>query len=423
QNLSKQYHIGSQRSSYRTLRETLTDAFVAPVRRVTRLMRGQATGAADLQEAIWALKDISFDVKKGEVVGIIGRNGAGKSTLLKVLSRITEPTGGYAEVRGRVGSLLELKTGFHPELTGRENIYLNGVILGMKREDVNCKFDKIVSFSEVEKFIDTPLKHYSSGMYLRLAFAVAVHLESDILLVDEVLAVGDAAFQKKCLEKMEELAKEGRTVLFVSHNMPSVQRLCEEAYLFEQGCIITNGSAVDVVETYYKLTMDRKELMTETRNIPKGEVRFLNWQIKNSSVGDIYSCFTGEPCTIVLKLGVRRVVNNANFGIAIWTKEGTLAWAARYLDCGGESIFLQEGLYELEFSVLFLPLRPGTYQILISVNNSVDGTLDHWYAQPELQILPKNESGIPPRWQGILNLESQFNLTYINELNEKDDHL
>ncbi|MCJ7620698.1 MAG: ABC transporter ATP-binding protein, partial [Anaerolineae bacterium] len=214
ENLSKQYRIGAPQARYKTLRESLVDMASAPVHRLRRL--GQPSPE---NETIWALKDVSFDVKKGEVVGIIGRNGSGKTTLLKILSRITEPTEGHAEIKGRVGSLLEVGTGFHPELTGRENIYLNGAILGMKRAEIDERFDEIVAFSEIERFLDTPVKRYSSGMYVRLAFSVAAHLEPEILLVDEVLAVGDAAFQKKCLGKMGDVAREGRTGLFVSHNM------------------------------------------------------------------------------------------------------------------------------------------------------------------------------------------------------------
>jgi lipopolysaccharide transport system ATP-binding protein len=248
--LSKRYYIGKKQQKYETLRDTLADVCMAPLRRAAKLLRGQATGAAELDEIIWALKDISFEVKHGEVVGIIGRNGAGKSTLLKILSRITEPTTGFAEVYGRVGALLEVGTGFHPELTGRENIYLNGAILGMTRTEIDGKFDEIVAFSGVEKFIDTPVKHYSSGMYLRLAFAVAAHLEPEILLVDEVLAVGDATFQKKCIGRMGRVAKEGRTVLFVSHNMGAITQLCERALWLDDGQIKLTGSSSDVVAAY-----------------------------------------------------------------------------------------------------------------------------------------------------------------------------
>jgi lipopolysaccharide transport system ATP-binding protein len=231
--LSKQYRIGGPQARYRTVRESLVEAARAPFRRLASVARGQSTAVSN--ETIWALKDVSFEVERGEVVGIIGRNGAGKTTLLKVLSRITEPTEGYAEIHGRVGSLLEVGTGFHPELTGGENIYLNGAILGMKRAEIEKKFDEIVAFAEVERFIDTPVKHYSSGMYVRLAFAVAAHLDPEILLVDEVLAVGDAQFQKKCLGKMESVAGEGRTVLFVSHNMTAILRLCENTLVLQQG--------------------------------------------------------------------------------------------------------------------------------------------------------------------------------------------
>jgi lipopolysaccharide transport system ATP-binding protein len=248
--LSKEYRIGARQETYKTLRDTLTDAIVAPFRRASKLLRGQATGAADLDQAIWALKDVSFDIKPGEVVGLIGRNGAGKSTLLKILARITEPTEGGAEIYGRVGSLLEVGTGFHAELTGRENIYLNGAILGMKRDEITRKFDEIVAFAEVEKFIDTPVKHYSSGMYLRLAFAVAAHLEPEILLVDEVLAVGDARFQRKCLNKMQDVGQQGRTVIFVSHNMPAITRLCARAILLDEGSVCTDGSSHQVISAY-----------------------------------------------------------------------------------------------------------------------------------------------------------------------------
>jgi lipopolysaccharide transport system ATP-binding protein len=250
--LSKKYRIGAKQEGYRTLRDTLTGALVSPFHRARRLLGGQPYGASELDETIWALKDISFEIKRGEVVGIIGRNGAGKTTLLKVLSRITEPTEGQAEIYGRVGSLLEVGTGFHPELTGRENIYLNGAILGMKKAEIARKFDEIVAFAEIEKFIDTPVKHYSSGMYVRLAFAVAAHLEPEILLVDEVLAVGDAAFQRKCLGKMGDVAKEGRTVLFVSHNMTAVRTLCTRALWLSDGCLEDNGQSNEVVSTYLK---------------------------------------------------------------------------------------------------------------------------------------------------------------------------
>ena len=250
ENLGKQYRIGGTKKRHDTLRDLLASTLMAPLRRTGKLLRGQATGAAELDETIWALKDVSFEIKQGEAVGIIGRNGAGKSTLLKILSRITEPTAGFGDIHGRVGSLLEVGTGFHQELTGRENIYLNGAILGMTRYEIEHKFAEIVAFAEVEKFIDTPVKHYSSGMYLRLAFAVAAHLEPEILLVDEVLAVGDARFQKKCLDKMQDVGERGRTVLFVSHNMSAITRLCERTILLDEGKVIADGPSHEVVSVY-----------------------------------------------------------------------------------------------------------------------------------------------------------------------------
>jgi lipopolysaccharide transport system ATP-binding protein len=259
-NVSKSYRIGSlqqgdQRFGYKSLRDAVNDVVTAPLRRARRLLRGAEAVTADVSETIWALDDVSFAVKQGEVVGIIGRNGAGKSTLLKILSRITEPTSGCVELRGRIGSLLEVGTGFHPELTGRENIYLNGAILGMKRSEIKQKFDEIVAFAEIEQFIDTPVKHYSSGMYMRLAFAVAANLESEILLVDEVLAVGDALFQKKCLGKMNEVAHAGRTVLLVSHNMGSIGDLCTSAISLQQGQLVYHGTVHEVIRHYLAMTV------------------------------------------------------------------------------------------------------------------------------------------------------------------------
>jgi lipopolysaccharide transport system ATP-binding protein len=246
--LSKLYTIGEKQQPYRTLRDTVSDAFTRPLR---ALRRGRVEEAEET--SVWALKDITFQINQGDVVGIIGRNGAGKSTLLKVLSRITEPTAGFADIYGRVGTLLEVGTGFHNELTGRENIYLNGAILGMRRADIQRQFDDIVAFAEVEKFVDTPVKHYSSGMYLRLAFAVAAHLDPEILFVDEVLAVGDLAFQNKCLGKMGDVARQGRTILFVSHNMGAVRSLCSTGLVLSAGKLMHSGDITSSIETYHRL--------------------------------------------------------------------------------------------------------------------------------------------------------------------------
>jgi lipopolysaccharide transport system ATP-binding protein len=265
--IAKQYRIG-ERESYKALRDVITGAFASPFRRLRSIRRHSSNGSvgSNKMSSFWALKDISFEVERGEVVGIIGGNGAGKSTLLKILSRITEPTRGHADTWGRVGSLLEVGTGFHPELTGRDNIFLNGAILGMRRSEIARKFDEIVAFAEVEKFIDTPVKRYSSGMYIRLAFAVAAHLEPEILLVDEVLAVGDITFQKKCLGKMGDIASAGRTVILVSHNMAAINALSSRVVLLKDGKIEIEGSASEVTACYY----------SESLNLPGNDSDLLN---------------------------------------------------------------------------------------------------------------------------------------------------
>jgi lipopolysaccharide transport system ATP-binding protein len=253
QELAKKYRIGGPVQRHASLRDAIVHATTAPMRGMRSLARSQdAKQTAREAEEFFALKGVSFDIKQGEVVGLIGRNGAGKSTLLKILSRITEPTSGRAEVHGRLGSLLEVGTGFHPELTGRDNIFLNGAILGMRRQEIAARFDEIVEFSGVSQFIDTPVKRYSSGMYLRLAFAVAAHLDTEILVVDEVLAVGDASFQKKCLAKMEDVGQHGRTVVFVSHNMMAVTRLCQRTILLDEGLVIADGPSHEIVGDYLR---------------------------------------------------------------------------------------------------------------------------------------------------------------------------
>ncbi|HMR62511.1 MAG TPA: ABC transporter ATP-binding protein [Anaerolineae bacterium] len=335
EHLTKQYHIGRLQQKHTTFREVLTDVVVAPFRRSRKLLQGQATGASELDEELWALVDVSFKVQQGELVGIIGRNGAGKSTLLKILSRITEPTSGFAEIRGRVSSLLEVGTGFHLELTGRENVYLNGAILGMKRAEIDRKFDEIVAFSEVERFVDTPIKHYSSGMKMRLAFAVAAHLEPEILIVDEVLAVGDAAFQRKCVSKMQDVGQAGRTVLFVSHNMAAVSRLCERGILLDQGRIIADAPIHDVVRAYLDsgagTTASREWSDPETA--PGGDVaRIQGVYVRNgdgqvSEAIDIRQPICLEMAYEVLKEGYELVPH-----FHLYNEEGVLVFTTLDLD-------------------------------------------------------------------------------------------
>jgi lipopolysaccharide transport system ATP-binding protein len=287
--LSKRYEIGAK-ESYGSLRDNLWQAAGAPVRRLRKAFsREEKSGNSGdgSNPTIWAVRDVSFDVKQGEVLGLIGRNGAGKSTLLKILSRITAPTEGRIGVNGRIRSLLEVGTGFHPELTGRENIFLNGAILGMKKAEIDRRFDEIVAFAEVERFIDTPVKRYSSGMYLRLAFAVAAHLVSEILLVDEVLAVGDAAFQRKCIGRMNEVAHQGRTILFVSHNMAAVRTLCTRGICLEQGSIVSSG---DIEHVLFDYTQNQ---MKDNRESSGTQTRLMNVRVNGENPGNIESgsCF------------------------------------------------------------------------------------------------------------------------------------
>ena len=367
--LSKQYRIGGRREKYKTLRDTVTDAVTAPFRRAARLLRGQATGAAELDETIWALKDVSFEVKQGEVVGIIGANGAGKSTLLKVLSRITEPTSGYAEIYGRVGSLLEVGTGFHPELTGRENIALNGAILGMSRAEIERKFDEIVAFAEVERFIDTPVKHYSSGMYLRLAFAVAAHLEPEILLIDEVLAVGDVAFQRKCLGKMGEVASQGRTVLFVSHNMGAIRRLCQRTIVLSGGRIIYDGDNDTAIDTYLgaheaALTMALQDIRDVKNREGIGGGRITRIGLFNER-GELTTTFgVGKPLTVWFEIELYEDKPSLNAGVEVRAQNGTpmLNIRSDVQDFvfgphkAGDKV-------QIEVTIPSLPFFPGVYSI------------------------------------------------------------
>lgn len=336
--LGKQYRIGLSPMQYRTLRETMVEAINIPARFSKSEERQKAS-------TIWALRDVSFELKQGNVLGVIGRNGAGKSTLLKILSRVTEPSEGVAEIHGRVGSLLEVGTGFHPELTGRENIYLNGAILGMKRSEIDIKFDEIVSFAEVEQFIDTPVKRYSSGMYLRLAFAVAAHLEPDILVVDEVLAVGDAEFQRKCLGKMSDVAKQGRTVLFVSHNMSAILRLTEEAIILEKGRLILRGPTQQAVDYYLQSgfsqtgqrTWDLDEIPSESR--PFRPIALKLCDRKGNVVDTIRST---EPVSIQVEYVLEAPISGLRVGLYLLTTRGEYVFTS--FDTDHPDLYQQFGI-------------------------------------------------------------------------------
>lgn len=309
--LGKKYQISHETAAYKTLGETISKTIKAPIRRLRGESRSRST------EEFWALKDVSFEVKKGEVIGIIGRNGAGKSTLLKILSRITTPTEGTVEVHGRVGSLLEVGTGFHPELSGRENIYLSGSILGMKRSEIDAKFDEIVRFAEMERFLDTPVKRYSSGMYVRLAFAVAAHLEPEILIVDEVLAVGDAKFQKKCLGKMSDVAKEGRTVLFVSHNMSAVRSLCTKGMLLHDGRCVLVDQVDAVIERYLdeeSAQVFEKVWNDETTAPANASIRLSRVALCDEEGAVLDTIFTDTVISIVIDYAI--IAEGSSFGFS-----------------------------------------------------------------------------------------------------------
>jgi lipopolysaccharide transport system ATP-binding protein len=358
-NLSKQYRIGRRRTHYQTLRESVMELASAPFRRLRR----RPEPASD---SIWALRDVSFEVKPGEAIGIIGRNGAGKSTLLKILARIVEPTLGCAELYGRVGSLLEVGTGFHPELTGRENVYLNGAILGMSRWEIGRKFDEIVEFAEVEKFIDTAVKYFSSGMYMRLAFAVAAHLQPEILLVDEVLAVGDAAFQKKCLGKMGAIARQGRTVFFVSHNTTAVKNLCTHALLLQQGQLVHQGSPKDCLMRYLaefdQLTRTEVDLRQARRPLRVDE-SFQVEGLRLVSRSGYPRLTLAEPITVELTFSVSRPLEDVALGVSISSSEFGMLVECRSNHCYGVIPHLAPGRYRVSCTIEPNPLNRGVYTI------------------------------------------------------------
>jgi len=358
--LGKQYHLGASQARYSTLRDQLRTVAASSLRALVR--RGRQSEA---KPSFWALKDVSFDVKQGDVVGIIGRNGAGKSTLLKILSRITEPTEGSADIRGRVGSLLEVGTGFHPELTGRENVFLNGAILGMSRAEIKRRFDEIVAFAEVDKFIDTPVKHYSSGMYMRLAFAVAAHLEPEILIVDEVLAVGDAEFQAKCLGKMGQVSQSGRTVLFVSHNMQAVSSLCNRAVVLENGHTEFDGPPVDSIAHY----MRRRSDITATEwNGEAGDddVVLLRTAIDTNDIQRMLR--TDQDLSIHISLRVKRRVLGLICAIEVYSKHGVQLIYSNYDDnLAPPASTVSAGEHNWTVTIPANTLAAGTYEVVFDI--------------------------------------------------------
>lgn len=386
--LGKRYRVG-ERERYFALRDVLARALRAPFRR---------NSARRPVDYLWALRDVSVDVRQGEVVGLIGRNGAGKTTLLKLLSRITRPTAGFAEIHGRVGSLLEVGTGFHPELTGRENVYLSGAILGMKKAEIVKKFDEIVAFAEVERFLDTPLKHYSTGMQMRLAFAVAAHLEPEILLVDEVLAVGDIEFQKKCLGKMQDISKSGRTIVFVSHQMNQIRRLCERVIWIDAGQLCKDGYAEMVISAYEQSSMSAAS-RGSAASVSREGVVFFGWEVEGPRGGAEHSVASGqERVSIKIRLQTDQTIRHGRVATLIYDARGFLLAGWSF-----ENLRLEPGEHEISLSFSSLPLRPGAYSLYFSINDDHQQNYN-WTLVPALVIEGEPVTHFMDEWAGILNI-------------------
>jgi lipopolysaccharide transport system ATP-binding protein len=396
--LGKRYRIGSYLPTGGTLRGWFGDRLSAKARPMPHVKEGA--------KYIWALKELTLDVPTGSVIGIIGRNGVGKSTLLKILSRITDPTEGTAELYGKVASLLEVGTGFHGELTGRENIYLNGAISGMTRAEVDRRFDEIVAFSELEQFLDTPVKRYSSGMYVRLGFAVAAHLDPDILLVDEVLAVGDLSFQRRCLNRMNDVAQTGRTVIFVSHQMTAIRRLCNRTIWLEAGRIKDFGLTGEVVARYESESLGGATPGgAESHEGLAYKARYLSWTRDGAPAEQAHTISELTPVAFRLVLDVREGVAAGYGGIEIFDPEGKLIWSGSSYDGGRGDLALPPGRHALIYSLPMLPLKPGAYKLHASFyEREGRKLLDDWWASPELIISVPPSSHPDDEWQGILNL-------------------
>jgi lipopolysaccharide transport system ATP-binding protein len=337
-------------------------------------------------------------------VGLIGRNGAGKSTLLKILARVTRPTEGHAELHGRIGSLLEVGTGFHPELTGRENVFMNGAILGMSAAEIRRKFDEIVAFSEVERFLDTPLKHYSSGMQVRLAFAVAAHLEPEILFVDEVLAVGDVAFQKKCLGKMGDISKQGRTIVFISHQMNQIRRLCTRVIWLDASHIRQEGNTTETVNAYESAMSNNGQEGLANRSGDRSQGEFLNWHIVNSGAGAPNALTTLDEVIVEFRLELKRRVRGGVHGITLYNSDRQImwGWASYELD-------LDAGLHEFTYKFPVLPLKPGVYTWMVSFWDEHE-LIDMGDMVPELQVLTPTLQHPRDEWSGVMNLPVEFRI-------------
>jgi lipopolysaccharide transport system ATP-binding protein len=386
--LGKQYRRGSHAASG-LLRDALARRFSSP----SAFFRRAPV------DTFWALRNVSLEIREGEVIGLIGRNGSGKTTLLKILSRITRPTEGMAEIDGRVGTLLEVGTGFHPELTGRENAFLSAAILGMKKEEIARKFDEIVAFAELEKFIDTPVKHYSTGMSVRLAFAVAAHIEPEILLVDEVLAVGDIKFQRRCLGKMSEVARTGRTIVLVSHQLNQIRRLCRLAIWLDSGQIRQAGPAGEIV-TAYEAEMSGGG--SETTRPAMGRAQFLSWKLEDGNNESDHSLSSTGPVTISFVLRANERLYGVHLGLALYDQSRHPLWSRTM-----EGTTFEAGTHELRYTLGSLPLQPGVYVWRIGIYDSSE-RVDDWECLPQMQVVTIPFSQTRDDVAGILNIPSDF---------------
>jgi lipopolysaccharide transport system ATP-binding protein len=416
ENLSKRYLVGhrTQRGdnfSYVALRDVLAQEMRNVARKAMDVLQGRQVVQGDTFEEFWALRDVNFEVQQGEVLGIIGRNGAGKSTLLKLLSRITEPTSGRITLRGRVASLLEVGTGFHPELTGRENIYLNGAVLGMSRAEIRKKFDEIVAFAEVERFLDTPVKRYSSGMYVRLAFAVAAHLEPEILVVDEVLAVGDADFQKKCLGKMNEVSsRDGRTVLFVTHNMGIVTSLCPNVIWLDRGSICELGPAREVIDQYMSRRVADIDRLVPLNDVPRRFRHDGRLRIQSLEWLSELPLRHGEPVKARIRFATESPVSAVTIGIGFSLGDGTrlLTYETDFQD-GFRPDFSEPGTFSVEATIGALPLGPDVYNVDVGCRSGDFHALDYLPACQQVEVIAgPNTPGTIVRKGAAVRLSSNW---------------
>jgi lipopolysaccharide transport system ATP-binding protein len=411
ENLSKQYRLG----------QVGTGTISHDINRWWHKIKGKEDPYLKIGEAndrttkaaseyVWALKDINFEVKQGEVLGIIGRNGAGKSTLLKILSRTTAPTTGSIKIKGRVASLLEVGTGFHPELSGRDNIYLNGSILGMTRREIQTRFDEIVEFAGVERYIDTPVKRYSSGMYVRLAFAVAAHLEPEILIVDEVLAVGDAEFQKKCLEKMKNVSSnQGRAILFVSHNLPAIRQLCSTGLYLINGTASACAPIFNILEKYQIDNFHHYDENSRKSGKINDQAYFQHWEILKAVKGvqdDAFSIYSGSEINLRLSMFSLMDTNDGEIGLVIRNSEGVIVYSINNRDYGGSYISITKGNYDFDFKFR-LPIKDGVYELdfVFAIKHVI---IDQWVCEKKLKVISDFQTVNPIQWIGIVTEKFEF---------------